>query len=292
MKKNKINIFSIIVMVILIIYSLSLVFLLGWAVITSVKEPLLDFRTNVFGLPKSWEFSNYATVFESFYVPVRNSDGIIINIGMARQILNTFVVCFLSGLCATFIPCLVGYVVAKYSYKFSKIIYTVAIVVMALPIIGAEASTLHLLRSLGIYNTYATIIFQRSSFTGLYFFVFEATFRGVSNDFYEAASLDGASDFSIFFRIMLPMVKNTFLTVFMLVFIASWNDYQYPLMYLPSYPNIAYGLFYVSHSTLNKLSTAPMVLAGCVMLVLPILIVFIIFKDKLMGNVSMGGLKE
>ena len=291
-KTGKINVFSVIIFIVLTGFSLSLIVLLGWGLISSVKDPLADFLGNPVGFPKTWKFSNYKYVLENFVVPVTNSAGFTEKIGMPQQILNTILICTTSAFLSTFFPCLTGYVVAKYEYKFGKVLYAVALVVMMLPIIGAEASTLELLQKLHIHDTFFSIIFQRSAYTGLYFFVFEATFRAISKDFYEAASLDGASDAGIFFKIMFPMVIYTFLTVFMLIFIANWNDYQYPLMYLPSMPTLAYGLYSVSESTLQSLNNVPMRMAGSCILVFPIMVVFIIFKDRLMGNVSMGGLKE
>lgn len=289
MKKiKKINIFSILTFILLFLYSLSLIVLLVWGILSSFKDPLLDFRTNYFGLPKEWKFTNYSYVYQHFLVPI----GPNLDVTMFGQIINTLLICSLSSVCSAFFPCLIGYLVAKYKCKFSSLLYTMALVIMSLPIIGADPSMLALLKTLGLYDNYLTVFFHRSSYFGIYFFVYIAIFKSISNDFYEAASLDGAGDWRIFLRIMMPMIRNTFLTVFLLCFVNSWNDYQYALMYLPSMPTLSYGLYILSTSTLQEMNNVPIRMTGAAIVVLPILIVFIVFKERLMGNLSMGGLKE
>ena len=85
------------------------------------------------------------------------------------------------------------------------------------------------------------------------------------------------------------MVTGVFTTVLLLTFITYWNDYQTPLIYIPSYPTLAYGLWYY----INVISTGsvPMKLSGCMVMAVPLFVLFIVFQNKLMGNVSVGGLK-
>ena len=292
MKKKKFSVFQLIVCIYLCLFGLLLLTLIVWGFLSSVKDPLFDFRKNLLGLPKSWKFSNYMFVYNNFFVEVINDTGNIVRIGMARQVGNTLMFCFIRAGFGTICPCLVGYLVAKYKYKFSSVVYGVALIVMALPIVGAYPSEIALLLGLGIYDTIIGLCLQSSSFLGLYFFVFYATFSSISNDFYDAASIDGASEFTIFVKIMLPMVFTSFTTIFLLLFIGNWNDYQYALLYLPSYPTLSYGLYVLSNSPLQELNNVPMRMAGCFIVMIPILILFIALKDKIMSNVSMGGLKE
>ena len=126
----------------------------------------------------------------------------------------------------------------------------------------------------------------------MYYLVFFAAFKGVSKEYSEAASIDGASEFTIMVRIMLPMVKTVMLTVFLIKFIELWNDYQNPMLYLPSYPTVAFGVYYMSVvNRTNDISTTVR-LAGSILMAVPVLILFVCFKDKLIGNLSMGGVKE
>lgn len=284
MKQKKITAFSVIVFIVLALFSLTLLFLLVWGAMASVKEQFFDFRVNVLGFPKELYFENYLTVWKHIEEVVQFS--------YAELIFNTLVICLIASVGGTFFPCLIGYLVAKYPCKFSSVFYWVALIAMSLPIIGAFPSELNMLRTLGIYNTFFSPVFQKTTYLGLYFFVFSAVFKGISNDFYDAASIDGATDFGIFFKIMLPMVLSTLGTVFLLTFVAHWNDYQYALMYIPEKPTLSYGTYLLSIATLQDLNNTPVKMAACFMLILPVLIIFIIFKEKMMSNLSMGGLKE
>ena len=90
---------------------------------------------------------------------------------------------------------------------------------------------------------------------------------------------------------MLPMVRTTILALFILGFIGSWNDYQTPMVYLPSMPTIAYGLFRFRYSSDSLVSAIPMQITGCVVVMIPIMILFIVFRNKIMGNLALGGIK-
>jgi ABC-type glycerol-3-phosphate transport system permease component len=163
---------------------------------------------------------------------------------------------------------------------------------MMLPIVGSTPSELAIAHSLGFYNHIWGMWIMQAHFLGMYYFVFHAMFRGIPKDFAEAAYIDGASEWRVLFSIMLPMVKNTLFIVMLLSFIGYWNDYQTPLLYIPSHPTVAYGLYLFSRSTDQNLATIPMKLTGCMLMVLPIFVIFMIFHDKMIGNISMGGLKE
>jgi ABC-type glycerol-3-phosphate transport system permease component len=80
--------------------------------------------------------------------------------------------------------------------------------------------------------------------------------------------------------------------VFLIQFIGYWNDYNMALMFMPTQPTLAYGVYYMSVSNMNGLSSAPMRMVTCVILALPLITVFVVFRNKLMGNVTMGGVKE
>lgn len=88
------------------------------------------------------------------------------------------------------------------------------------------------------------------------------------------------------------MILPTFTTIFLIYFIEFWNDYQMALLYMPTHPTLAYGVYYMKENRDPEMSREPLRLASCVIMALPILIVFIALRDKIMGNVSEGGVKE
>ena len=151
---------------------------------------------------------------------------------------------------------------------------------------------LKFLKTTNLYDTWLGNYLMKFTFLGLYFLIFHGTFAGISPEYSEAATIDGASEIQILVRIMIPLVATTFYTVFLIQFIGYWNDYNTALMYMPTHPTLAYGVYYMSVSNMNGLSSAPMRMTASSILALPLLIVFIAFRDKIMGNVTMGGVKE
>lgn len=285
---------TIILMSVLILYSVSLLLPILWGLSTSLKTDL-DFYLNPFWLPDgwfwNWQWSNYSYAFMNFVVKVEAGSGFRI-IYMEEMFLYTILYALGCAFFQSFVCCVVAYMVVKFDYFFSKVIYTVVIVAMILPIVGSLPSEIQMSRALGFFDSIWGMWIMKSHFLGMYFLVFHAMFRGIPKEFADAARVDGAGNFQVLFSIMMPLVRNTLFTVILLNFIGYWNDYQVPLIYLPSYPTIAYGLYLFNFSTINSLSTIPMKITGCMIMMLPILIVFLIFRNRLIGNISIGGLKE
>ncbi len=290
MKKEKISILNILLFAILAIYSISMIFPMFWALITSVKEQY-DFLDNVLGLPTKVITENFATVIEFFEVPAQQGDVQVFH-GFWQMFLNTILYVGGCSLTATLIPCITAYATAKFPQKkMSSIIYGIVIITMMIPIVGSYPAEIDMLQKLGLYNTLVGTWIQKANFLGMYFLVFHAAFKALAKDYSEAAEIDGANEFTVMTRIMLPLVKNAFFTVFLVKFVEFWNDYQMPLLYLPSRPTLSFGLYYISNNTANMISTVPMRMAGCIIILIPIVIIFTIFSDKLMGNITLGGVK-
>lgn len=290
-KKSRLPIFEIISFVFLLAYAVSLVFPLLWSLMTSFKGNI-DYLTNGFGWPKKFLFENYKTVFEYFQAPARMPGGIDKKVGIGVMLVNSLWYAIGTSLVSTFASFLVGYVVARFRFKFCNVIYTIVILQMIIPTVGTLPSEIRIAQSLNMYNTVYGMLFMKSYVTGLYFLSFYAALKVIPKDFAEAAYLDGAGNFRVMFGIMLPMSSGVFFTIILLSFIGFWNDYQTPLIYMPSYPTLAYGLwYYVNGAYELKTSTVPMKLGGCMIMAVPLFAIFIAFQKKLLGNVSLGGLK-
>ena len=275
---------------IIAVYSLTLVYLLFFCLLTALKDNY-DFALdhNVFGLPnwKEYPFSfvNFENAFE--YMKIQIKGRLYATVG--SQFLYGILYAVGSTFVGVFSKVFVAYFCSKYDTKFGKIIYATAIVVMILPIVGGMASSIMLMRGLQLYDTLYGILLYNASFYGMYFLVFYAAFKGVSNAYGEAAKIDGAGHFAIFFKIYLPMIFPSIMAVAIMMLISFWNDYQTPLVYLPSMPTISYGLHRFSQT--SRADNAPALLSAALIVCVPILIMFVIFKDKMMGNITAGGLK-
>ena len=262
-----------------------------WSFFTSFKGRI-DYRLNPIGLPKNWEFL-YDDVLKQFRAPItKNNITTEGGAGLGVMIVNSMWYALGTSFVSTTVSFLVGYVVARFRFKFCNVIYTVVILQMIIPTVGTLPSEIAIAQSLGLYNTIYGMLFMKSYVTGLYFLSFYAALRVIPKDYAEAAYLDGAGNFRVMFNIMLPMASGIFSTILLLNFIAFWNDYQTPLIYMPSFPTLAFGLWnYVNGSFDLETSNTPMQLGGCMLMAVPLITLFCVFQKKLLGNVSLGGLK-
>jgi ABC-type glycerol-3-phosphate transport system permease component len=132
---------------------------------------------------------------------------------------------------------------------------------------------------------------MKANFLGLYFLVFHEVFKAMPKSYSEAATIDGAGDFAIMTRIALPLAKNTFFTVLLINFVTLWNDYQTPMIYMPTHPTIAEQLYWIQHSSFKLFAKTPVQMAAVLLLMIPVLILFLCFHKRLMGNLTIGGVK-
>lgn len=292
-KKDRASPVTIAIFILLIVYTLVLLVPIIWAIcISFVNVTQFDIfftmrNFNEANLTPTIENFAYAwnnlkitttTTELTFYIPDMLVDSVIYSVGCALA----FTIC----------PAIVAYATARFKYGFSKILYIFVIVTMALPIVGSMASEITMLRNLGIYDTFPAMFILRFNFLSIYFLILFAQFSSIPMDYTEAARVDGASNLRIMLQVVMPQAFNTIVTVFILSFISYWNDYQIPLLYLPSYPTAAFGIYNFVHNASPDAAHAPVQLAASVIMVLPIVIVFIIFNRRLRVSVAMGGIKS
>ncbi len=289
-RKNSLSLFSTVLLCILCIYAIVLVGLLVFTVITSFSDPFGYVMK--LGFPKKLRF-NVAELFNSdnLYVVGRvNGAPYYFSFEQMFGLSGWYAV--MCGFAKAFTPCIAAYACARFRFKFSKILYTTVIVVMAIPIVGNQPSEFKVVYALGLYDNIFFIWLLKASFTGLYFLVFYEFFAALPKSFVEAAQIDGASNFQIMMRIAAPLAKNVFLTVCLIETINFWNDYQTPLMYLQNYPTLA-KLMYLTilESSQPGLTKIPQKAAAAIVILLPTLALFLVFQNKLLGNLTMGGVK-
>ena len=296
-----------IIFAVLIIYSLSMILLLVWGFLTSLKNDLdYSLLKNKFGFPNATisgeelKFLNYRLIFENFSFK-RNASyyagqTLVVkkaSVNFFDMILNSIIYAGMGSFLHAILTCTMGYVTSKYRFKMSSIIYATCLFTMIVPTVGTNSSTVAMLRAAGLYDSWAGYIMQSFNFIGMHYLVFFAYFKGLPDSYVEAAEIDGASQTMILFKIIFPLAAKTISTIMLLHFVSLWNNYQTPLLYLPTHPTLAYGIYYmVYQNPVGFLSKLPIKIASCMILAIPLLIAFIFLKDKLMGNVSLGGLKE
>lgn len=309
----------VILFVVLALYALIMLSSLLWGLITSLKSSN-DFENfgNVIGFPNIsvegtpyagipsgrdalLKLANYKIVLEKFVITRRavyyglGPEQIVhtCKAGFGELLVNTLLYTVGGALIYAIMPALTAYLCAKYPYKLSAILVVVYTLMMCMPIVGSTPFELTFLRNTGLYDNIIGNYIQKMTGSGMYFFVYLAYFKGTSETYREAAQIDGASQFRIMTTIYFPLAIKIIATVFLIQFVALWNDYQTPLLYLPTHPTLAYAVYYVSYEAFEPaLYHTPPRIAGLMLLAVPIVILFAIFKDKLMGDISLGGIKE
>lgn len=283
--RGKTSPFFVVLFVLLAIYSLILIGLLVWAMISAFKTPR-DFQTNPVGLPEKI-VNNFGEAIKLYKIQVGGVKGRPRYAMFPQMLYNSVLYSVGCTLFNTIVICLTAYCCARYKYRLSKIVYAVVLVTMTIPIVGSLPSQIQVAQTLRIYNQIWGMWLQSASFLGLYFLVFYETFASLPNSFFEAARIDGADDLSLIFRIALPLAKNVFLTIFLLNFITYWNDYQTPLLFLKSMPVLSYGLYLITQSN----AYVPMIMAAATVVLAPVIVIFVFANKKLMGNLTVGGIK-
>lgn len=270
-----------IMFVVFLIYGFSLLYPLIWAFYNSFK-PTTEWDTNQFSLPVQWTVENYKRVFAE----TENSGT---NIFIA--LINSIWMSFASTILGLFASCLTSYVVAKYRFKCSALIYTIAIFIQIIPLVGGIAGMYELLwGKLQIADKPFLIWPIWFGGFGFSFLMLYSAFKSVPWSYAESAFIDGAGHFTTFIRIMLPSIKPILASLFIVNFIGAWNDYMTAYLYMPSFAPLSLAVYFLKADT-TQIGGYPVYLAVIIISIIPIIALFISFQKLIMENTSIGGLK-
>ena len=282
-KKNKKTIGQKIVYTIAFImiafFSFSYLYALLWGFVAGLNtnDGLI---LNPFRFPEVPMWSNYVKIFSEFVVGGVNFGEMTFN-----SLWLTLGGAFLEVACATGL----GYVTSKYKFRGGMAIHFVALLVMMIPIYGSMPARYRLIYQLGINDSVAYLITYTGGL-GFNYLMAYSFFKSVSWAYAEAGFIDGANDFIIFFRIMLPQALGPLCSLFVIQTIGIWNDYQNPLLYLKQMPTLATGL-YLYNNEANASGHLELLMAGTMVSIIPILILYFIFHKTLLNEIVAGGLK-
>ncbi len=268
-----------IVSLIFMIVSISYIYILVWALISGAKTHA-EIVMNPFSLPEKWHWEHYLEVFQIFEI---NGQGFI------RMFLNSTWFSVVGSLLVQFTSMTLAYACSKYKFKGSGFIYTLTLLVITLPIYGNSGAVYKLYASLGIIDSYAQVITSASGIN-IMFLYYMAFFKNLSWTYAEAAMIDGAGHFQIYFKVMLPQAKAIFGALFLTQWIGNWNSYEAPLVYLPNLPTLPVGIYQFNMEMMYR-ARLDILFAACVIIVIPALILFIVFNKTITTNVSVGGIK-
>lgn len=279
------NPFAIVASIILIAYSATLIYALVWGFLTSLKSRT-DFTMNLFGFPSRWRFDNYAAAFNKLFLTVDSK-----KIYMPQLLFNSVVFAGGQTLLTVFSTAMCAYVCNKYKCKVTNLMYSVVIIMMIMPIVTSLGASIQLNKTLGVYDNLLGVLWTCIGFNTGNFLVSYAMFTSISWNYAEAAFIDGATHWGVMVRIMLPLVRVPLTILMVLAFVGNWNNYMTPLIYLPHFPTLAVALYQFQWLTEPEVSSTPIQMAAAMIVCAPCIVIFLIMKDKMVGNLTMGGLK-
>lgn len=291
-KRFKFSLFSSILFVLLLIYSITIIFLICWTLTSSLKTKT-DFNMHPLAFPSELRFSNYIRIFSDLSVQIPKVGYNEYHIFLPE--LFFYSVIYSVGCTVVYVlaRACTAYAVARYKFRLGGFLYSLNIIVMIIPVVGRLPGELQLMRAIGFYDNIFALCIMKASFTGMDFMLFHSTFSSISYEYTEAAKIDGAGHFTIMFRIIFPMAKQIIFILALTSFIGYWNEWSVTVTYMPSYPTAAYALYVFQNSNLPNISLGgiPYIMCACTVVMLPVLILFIIFRKQIMGEISFGGVK-
>lgn len=211
-------------------------------------------------------------------------------LSLGRALLNSLLVAGATTLAVLFLNSMAGYAFAKLRFPGRDRLFSVLVGALVIP---AQVSMLPLflmLRSLGLVNTYVGAILPGTAgIIGI--FLIRQFARAIPDDLLHAARLEGAGEFLIYRRIVLPILKPVLATLGIVTFLATWNDFVWPLVILTD--ESRYTLPVALASLIGEhVPDTELMMAGAVITVLPVLVLFLLLQKQYVEGITLGGVKE
>ncbi len=257
---------------------------------TSLKT-INAFLDDFLGWPEKPVIENYLRAFVNLYIMVQTDMGQQ-KIPFIELLKNSVLLSTIPVVVTVTSRAMVAYVVTKYKrFKFNKVLHFFVVFVIVFPSAGSLGASINFLKELGFYDSYWALLWGNIGFADGSFLMWAGAWRGVSSEYMEAAKIDGAGHWKIFWSVMFPMIRVQYFIFLALNFITEWGDYNRVLTTMPSYSNLALGLWKFQFSTTNIISWPPVQMAAVILVSIPCIIIFLILEPHLEGNITTGGLK-
>ncbi len=270
----------IVVFVILSLFTVTFCAGLLWIIVNSFKEDIQFYTGAFFAFPKPFLVRNYV---DAFAVLAKE------RFDLTFMIFNSIWYSVGGVVLLVFTNNVVAYILARFSFPGRNIIYWTYFFTMMLTVVGSMPSSLKVYKMMGVYDS-PTFLFTRIMAGGSNLFMFYATYKTQALTYSEAAYIDGAGHYTVYFKIMLPQSVGMCIAIGVMSFISLWNDYMLPLVYVPHWPTLAAGLYKLSLIAERKW-LEPYLLAGIVISSIPIVVLFVMFQKQLLQLNFGGGLK-
>ena len=270
---------------VLILLALSFIFPYVWLISASFKEPAQIFSPVFSLLPRDADgnirfvLSNYASAIEY--------------LNLSQVFGNTMIVCVVNTVLNLFLNALAGYAFARIQFKGREIIFKLMIASMMVPGAIMTIPNLIISRTLLIDDTLIVLIlpFIMSIYN---VFLMRQQFLGLNKEIEEAAIMDGAGHFRIFFTIALPLVSPMLVVLGITTFMWNYNNFMWALVATqsPDVFTLARSLGSLISAGQNNPSMYPQMLAGSVIVSAPLIVIFFALQRFVLQGINIGGVKE
>ncbi|GAA2478737.1 carbohydrate ABC transporter permease [Winogradskya consettensis] len=259
---------------------------LVWLLINSTKTQ--DGLASSFGL---WFDDGHFALWDNIRETLTYNDGIFV-----RWLGNTLFYVIVGAGGATFLAVLAGYGLAKFDFPGKKGVFAIVIGAVAVPGTALAVPTFLMFSKMGLTNTpWAVIIPSLITPFGLYL-MWTFTEQAIPTEIIEAARVDGAGEFRIFFRLAVPLLAPGIVTVLLFSMVATWNNYFLPLIMLkdPDWYPLTVGLnaWNAQAQTAGGDVVFNLVITGSMLTILPLLAAFLLLQRYWQSGLAAGSVKE
>lgn len=206
---------------------------------------------------------------------------------------NTLQIAVLNTVLSTFFTLLTAYSLSRFRFKSRKPLMNISLILGMFPGFMAMIAIYLILNLLGLIGNKWALLLVYVAGSGLGFFVSKGYFDTIPADLDEAALLDGANQFQVFFKIFLPMAKPIIIYTALMAFMAPWSDYILAGLILrdPSQMTVAVGLYNMTATSSDMLQNFTIFAAGSIFIAIPIVILYIALQRFMIEGISSGAVK-
>ena len=257
----------------LLIVALLMFFPFLWMVLSSFKT-----TKEIVAIPPTWWPQNFVTI---------GYQQIFTKLPIARNFLNSLIVCSVTTVTACFTASLAGFVFAKYQFKGRELFFYCLIATMMVPIAVVVLPLYGLFTRLHLQNTYIALILPLAM-SGFGVFLMRQFMEGIPDEMMAAARIDGATEWTIYRKIALPLNLSPLAGVAVFTFLTNWNQFYWPLV-ITTKPEMRMLTQNVAMTAVQLGPRYDTLIAGAVVSVLPIVILFALAMRQVVESVTFSG---
>lgn len=264
--------------VLLTLWALIVLFPFYWMILTSVKS---------YGSYNA----EYIPSFFTLSPTLQNYVDAFTTVSLGKYLLNTFLFTVITTALMVVVSTLAAFAFARLEFKGKNLAFTLFLSLMMIPNELVVITNFVTITNLNLRNTFTGLILP-SVTSVFYIYLLKENFAQVPDELYYAAKVDGTPDLRYLWKVMIPICKPTLITIAILKVIECWNSYVWPRLITDDsrYFLVSNGIQEIRENGFGR-ENIPAMMAAVVVISLPLIVLFLIFRKKVMAGVSRGGTK-